>query len=134
MNFWVAQGKRLLVLMSLVSLLAGCGLQKQTVWTQDHLATFYTTPRQAQVGEIQAAIRIQDRDYRILEIAAAELELRERGQDKGKSIILKSGPGRDWRGWIVIPKPGKYEVLVTFAAKSQEKIPARFFIEVPSKR
>jgi hypothetical protein len=111
----------------------GCGMQKQTIWVEDYLITFYSMPRTIQVGDAQLAVRVQDRDYRILPEATRSLEIIQQATGKHTTIATKIGLGKDVRGWANFPVVGEYTLLVHFAESAGQTKTAQFSIRIPTR-
>lgn len=93
----------------------------------------YLIPRAPAVGEQQLAVRVQDRDYRIMDETDGRLEVMELATGEQRAPELKPGPGRDWRAWVDFPRPGEYSISFAFTAATGQTRTARFEVQVPKK-
>lgn len=99
-----------------------------------YLVTLYFIPRTPAVGEQQVALRVQDREYRIVKEAGGSLELHEVSTGQRRAAVLKPGPGKDWRAWVEFPRAGAYQVAYHFTEASGRTQTARFDVHVPAGR
>lgn len=114
-----------------LTLLAGCGKPKQMVKLDNYIITWYFSPRSPVVGENQVAVRIQDRDYRILRPAAGNLRVTSGPGGEEQSVSLKPGPGRDLRGWVRFARTGDQTLQFSFLSAQGRTITAEFFVPIP---
>jgi hypothetical protein len=89
---------------------------------------------QPRVGEIRAALRVEDRDYRIETDFQGRLTVTELATHKQQPVTLKPGPGKDLRGWITLPRPGGYTLDYVLESPGGTTLTARFFIKIPGKK
>jgi hypothetical protein len=99
-----------------------------------YVVTMYFVPRTPAVGEQQLALRVQDRDYRLLKEIGGRLEVVELASRERRTVALKPGPGKDWRAWVEFPRSGAYQVLYVFNEASGQTQTARFDVRVPASR
>lgn len=90
--------------------LAGCrgpGPDGRVWRVQGHLVTVYTLPRTLHRGPARVGVRVQDRDYRILDAAQARFTWGPADGDRS-TVEMQPGPGRDLRARIELPRSGEY--------------------------
>lgn len=113
-----------------LTLLGGCGNPKRVVKLDNYIITWYFSPRFPVVGENQVALRIQDRDYRILNPATGSLNVAARAGREDQRVILKPGPGRDLRGWVQFQQPGEHQLRFSFLSARGQTVTAEFLVPV----
>ena len=116
-----------------LALLGGCGSPKQMLKLDNYIITWYFSPRSPVVGENQIAVRIQDRDYRILQPATASLDVTSAGREE-QSVILKPGAGRDLRGWVRFAQTGEQRLRFSFISVQGRTVTAEFLVPMPGAR
>jgi len=109
----------------------GCRPAQRIQWAGGYLITLYSVPRTFRTGEMQIAVRIQDRDFRIVTDCASSLQVIETQSGNKESITLKSGPGKDMRGWVFFPRPATYDIIFSFSDAAGRTITAKFPIQIP---
>jgi hypothetical protein len=97
----------------------------------NYCLVLYPLPGKLSVGEIQIGLRIQDRDYKIIEVSDGRLKVIDLHGAREQQVTLQAGPGKDLRGWVQFDRPGKYELIFEFAAEPGPSATARFLLEVP---
>jgi hypothetical protein len=74
------------------------------------LLTFYAMPRAPHRGEARVALRIQDRDYRVLTHAQVALVVLEPGGNSRAAVELVLGAAKDYRARVTFPTGGDYRL------------------------
>ncbi len=97
----------------------------------DYCLIFYPLPGKLSVGEAQIGLRIQDRDYKIIEVPAGRLRVIELHGAREQQVTLQAGSGKDLRGWVQFNRAGKYALVFEFTAESGPSSTARLLVEVP---
>lgn len=116
-----------------IFLFLGCKMVKSTQWVEGYLVTMYSIPRKLQVGEMQLALRVQDRNYRILPECAGSLEVIQQATGQRATVPFKAGLGKDVKGWTRFPEAGEYTVVFSFAENTGQTLSANFTIRIPAR-
>ncbi|NTV52802.1 MAG: hypothetical protein HGA76_07315 [Candidatus Firestonebacteria bacterium] len=74
------------------------------------LLTFYTLPRELHRGEARVALRVQDRDYRVLTQARASLVVVDPAGNSQPAVDLVFGAAKDYRARVTFPQGGEYRL------------------------
>ena len=74
------------------------------------LLTFYTMPREPHRGEARVALRVQDRDYRVLTQARVTLVVVEPDANSRPAVELVLGTAKDYRARVALPQSGEYRL------------------------
>lgn len=104
--------------------LAGCadGHFQKTFQTGQYFITLYSfSHHHLQPGNNDLGLRLQDRDYRILDCGSG-LQLTVQAGAWQQTTSLQSGPGRDYRGQVVFPGPGLYNLVIRLPGLEGQEI------------
>ncbi len=100
--------------------LGGCAPYAQTQRVEGYLITLYTQPKEVRVGETRVGLRIQDRDYKIVQHAKVKVHVVSPEGSMSSEQVLEPGLGRDFRTRIQIARTGEHKIVFTVIRQKDE--------------
>jgi hypothetical protein len=97
-----------------------CGVHDQTQRVAGYLFTLYTMPRTLHAGDARVALRIQDRDYRIITQADVRMVVVDPEGQTRTPVKLEPGAGKDFRADLYLPHGGEYRLNLQVAPRALE--------------
>ncbi|MCK5218738.1 hypothetical protein KAR10_04405 [bacterium] len=119
------------LLLLAMMLFFGCRGTNYVQRGDDYCLVFYPLSRKLSIGETQIGLRIQSRDYKILEVPFVRLRVIDSCGAREQQVTLQAGPGKDLRGWVQLDRAGKYELVFEFVAEPGPAATVCFLIKVP---
>lgn len=95
----------------LLVLIGGCGYGDLPRRVDGYLLTFYAMPREPHRGEARVALRVQDRDYRVLTQAQVTLLLVDPKGNSQPAVAMVLSAAKDYRARVVFPNAGEYRLV-----------------------
>jgi hypothetical protein len=109
MGSWGGQWSKFgLVFICLVA--GGCGNTDLPRRVNGYLLTFYAMPREPHRGEARVALRVQDRDYRVLTQAQVTLVLMDPAGNSEPAVSMALGVAKDYRARVTFNRHGEYHL------------------------